>query len=293
MDKRAVKRRVISEASNESLSYHNVDAAINVNVSQGKTQEKHVEECVFLALSYEIESASEKEDEVELKHYFPPHVFPTSQGELLVKQVESWIESIRRELFGKDQPPFKSYPDAVRWMKQEAKKRPKPSKKDQKRVQELETEIIDKQKKRNRLTRQSGMSICWEALSIPYVDFPVRPDSWVEIMPVSFDKPLGPLAIDSKKISETTGFRQVEVVAWILSAERPVIPGARLYIPVSPTWTLTPAGEIFTRQARIDIFSPDLKPSEIVELYKKAQDYLRPFHLSARNRALLEIMAVS
>jgi hypothetical protein len=285
MDARTFKKEMVAKKT-PGVSREALDVMIERYIAEGKAEKRYIPDCIMDAAALDLESLSEGDDCFHLL----ARGLPAAQGELLVKQVEPWVESIRQELFGKEAPPFKSdetgYKKAVRWIKQEAEKQPKPSKKESERSRELDREIMDRLQKKTRLTRQHTR-FEYRALILPYADLP---DRWVKKLSVTIDKPLGPLADASEKIAETTGFRQHMVVAWILAGIRPALPGARLYTPVSPTWTMTPAGEIFTRRARIDIFSPDMKPSEIVELYKKAQDHLRPLHLSTRNRALLEVM---
>ena len=281
MDARKFKREVLEKAP-PGISREAQDAAVESFLVEGKHEKYHLSDCIQAAAALDLETLPDKKNEDPF--YQLAQVLPAAQGELLVKQVEPWIESIRRELFGKETPPFKSYKSAVRWIKQEAEKQPKPSKKDLARLRELDSEITDKLQEVTRLSHQYAR-FEKRALIIPYADLP---DRWVKKLYVTRDKPLGPLADESEKIAEKTGFRQVAVVAWILAGRRPALPGAQLETGFN--MAMTPAGEITTRRAAIDIFSPDLKPSEIIELYKKAQAYLRPLHLSARNRALLGVI---
>lgn len=280
MDARTFKKEVFKKAP-PGLDRQMLEAAVKSFLDEGKHQGYQVKDCIQHAHSLAVATAREEDAPL---FQFPPDMLVAGQGGLLIKHVETWIAAIRIELFGGPGAPFTTYGRAVGWMKREAKKQPPLSEKDRKRLRVLDDEVMDRLQEYVSITRQKA-SFDRSGLVLPYADFP---DRWVKKLPVRADKPLGPLAEESKKIAETTGFTQVAVVAWILADIRPALPGARLQIPA--TIAKTPAGHLIIRKATLEIFSPDVKAADLAKLCEKARATLRPLKLSERNKVLLETM---
>lgn len=183
------------------------------------------------------------------------------KAEHLVDLVMPFVQSIRKAIFLKTDPPFANMDDARRWI-------------EDKDNTPIESQI---QKKIDSLTKFYGeycemlkkdQIVSGISLSRNTLDYP-GPDGWVYSVISDYDKVFSILRHASSVIVNATGFQPAAVTELILTGAIPEL--KRFKVNVKRNYTHLSTGDVFRNIIDIEVFVSDLTFNEIKIIY----DYYR------------------
>jgi hypothetical protein len=209
---------------------------------------------------------------------FTPDSFLTS--EILIEQIEGWVDTLRTEMFGSPDKPFASIDKAEEWIRAQAKAQPKPS---DAAIKEYET-----YRKAWDLLKPSYE---WFNASIRPMEYPTLllykdhtyqasrsvyitenpPPDWT----FPQDRPdyknysaLNWLENETRMMAKGTGFDQPCLIALALCGIKPVLRRTRVCLESS--YKRTPDGKnLYFNKTSVDLLSRDIETKDLQYIYSE------------------------
>jgi hypothetical protein len=292
MDSTEFKSRVFllgREVDKDALKF-----AIDFYTKKEWHDREDVADCIELA----AEHAEKKPSTQRRSSAQEPALFADTLNSLeLAGAILPWVENVRIELFGSANAPFESYQDVVKWLESEERKvsTPELSEDQKKERTEKYREVMDEmaEKVAPLLPR---FSHAFQPLSVVFY-VPYIKAGNLESIPASTEK-LRRLHDETKEMEKATGFDQRQLVAFVLADIQPLLPVARVNMPLSgaPTlaYNLPTGGSILRYVARFECLSPrELKLAHLNRFYTQLRQNLhivKKKTLTNEDRQLLSLI---
>ena len=198
----------------------------------------------------------------------------------LFQEIRPQLIELRDELSQLASLPFHSREQAAKWIKEIVQKQPKPSKEDKTKVDCFFDEVEKKCREAELLLHRCRGDIALQlrtTSALPFLNEKSEPD----VVILSRESRLLPLARVTHELAEATGFSQGKLIMWVLTGEK----AAR---PVLPTFVVDPRVRIGlegTRLYAMVLFNayPTLKDLRLVR--KELSRVKEPFQLPRKVRS--------
>jgi hypothetical protein len=177
----------------------------------------------------------------------------------LLGQVMPYIQTVRRQIFGSPDAPFKTTREAIRWIEnKDEEPLPEDIKRKKDRLIELHNQYVDMVKK----GEVAGARLGWKR---EFLDYPGA-DGWTHCVVSSGKVDLEILEKASTSIAMATGFQAAQVTAYILTGIKPTCP--RFQAVLKQRLNELPTGEAIKRcSAEVIINASDLSFDDVKRIY--------------------------
>jgi hypothetical protein len=305
MTSQEFRRRVLSHNGpglpSEALSY-----AADCCVAEGRMAESAVDACVKLAGVLEGYAQSRQHPEetgttigvVDLPR--TPESSITSA--YLIRELQPWLENVRKDIFGCMAPPFSSYEEALVWAQRTA-----PAwllQAHSPRAQEPAPHVatagwseekwkrVDVEKKAREWIEKRPYWQLMEMLDDVRLHTSARGWAWENYALHNGEPALVFLERASRTMGQKTGFSQDDLVIYILLGIEPSLPPARIRRHSGNT--ALPTGRPFNRRyVTIEVYSHDVTPPQLRELHSTIRAFLniaKGKPLTEKDQRLFEIV---
>lgn len=196
-------------------------------------------------------------------------------SDFLLEKIDPWVKQVRKDLFRSSKQPF-DWDQAIRWIKNEEKSSRRS--KDPKVISNLirlakseeKKKTLYKPKALEELGKKFGGRLSFSWPSLPYIKKNSKdPLRWI---PADGPK-LTPLAYETKKMAQATGFNQASLVMYVLTGIEPLLSRYRISIKTH-AYTMPNKEQIVSREVELTFRCRDLKFEELLGIHKEIKKQL-------------------
>jgi hypothetical protein len=280
-------------------SKYSLTFATDLYKAKNKTTEDDIESYLHLVDTleryYEYRKAGEafQKEATPLGERATPEVSITS--ELLVRKLQPWVESTRKELFDCSEPPFASDVEAVAWIENAANQACQLSSSKRQELYEIKCEIDAKNheylaytgwdllsEKKDRIVAYErpegkGLKFIRLAQPDPHAEYPA---AW---------SPLLTLDRTTERMTEVTGFLRPSLISYILTGKSPRLEP----YTVSVHTIFHDLTGVLRRQLTLDCYIRDITYSDCRDIFRqirKALNVTKKKAISDENQRFLDMI---
>jgi hypothetical protein len=205
-------REVFSKAP-DGLEKKALEIAIDHYAEFGETRQWDVTKCIQLAGRIQQENTASTRTPPDFGLFSTLETDTLVSSEFVLSLIRRGVEDVRKEVFGESDPPFEDYSEAVKWIEQHPRTRPPLTKVQKQTCDRIEKDI------RARIGELQNLERLDYRLSSSsrLLAYARTGEEWVNLIPVIHDSSLDPIERFVKRTSKETGFREVDLLAHILT----------------------------------------------------------------------------
>lgn len=181
-------------------------------------------------------------------------------GNFLLEKITPWAQNLREKLFGQKEAPFYEENSWVDWIKEQST------------FPKHDVEVFQLMQE---LCVKTGLDCKASTPSLPYAitDNEGHWRKWQEVDPVPYGSKTHELSQETESMAKATGFRQVQLVMYILTGSRPLF--ERCTVSILPSWKkLSDNDSLSTVYTSINIYASDFTAKELQIIYNNVRTRL-------------------